>query len=174
VLGLSAEGKSSLLKGKIGESESYSVNNRTWEGEYSSTSNYRVEWDIEGKDLILYRCPTELYSKKCSGKTTKKVMGTHRTKINNLTTYNYYLDLFNNAGAKGEFEKGVFYANKIIENDQLREFHYLGFYYRALSKLKIGSKDSACSDGREALSLVPSGSIPEKDLQNWYQSFCSP
>ena len=132
-----AEGISTLLEGKIGESETYSVNNRTWEGEYSSTSHYRAEWDIEGKDLILYRCPTKLYSEKCSGKTTKKVMGTHRTKIDNYNTVDYYSDLSDNSSLNGEYKKGIFYTNKIIEMDLPDDLKLVGFYRRGTSKMEF-------------------------------------
>ena len=48
-----------LLKGKIGASESFQDYN-----EFGRIQYYISEWDVEGDRLILYKCPTEILSGK--------------------------------------------------------------------------------------------------------------
>ena len=147
---LPAKGRSTLLKGKIGKSETYTVNNRTWEGNYISTTSYLSEWDIEGNNLVQYRCATDQFSGKCSSQAKKEIMGTHRS----TTVPGLYI---NDVGGyyllKGNYDKAMEWFTKAIDMNQKLDSQWVGVAYlnRGLLKLDgLGNSRGACSDFRKA------------------------
>ena len=138
-------GKSILLKGKIGASESFQGTNVFGRIQY-----YISEWDVEGDKLILYQCPTEILSGKCSGKTTKAIKGTHRSitnpglYINDVGSYYRY---------KGNYDKSMEWYTKAIDMNKELDSQWVGVAYlnRGLLKLDgLGNSRGACSDFRKA------------------------
>ena len=141
------EGNSTLLSGKIGESESYQGTNVFGRIQY-----YISEWDVEGDKLISYQCQTEILSGKCSGKTEKTISGIHRTKTNISKFYN---DLGYISGLKGDHKKAIFHFNKVIDLNLDKDQISQTFVNRGYSKMQLGDMSGACSDFRKGYDRLP-------------------
>ena len=148
-------GRSTLLKGKIGKSETYTVNNKSWEGNYLSTTSYLAEWDIEGNNLVKYRCATEQFSGKCSSQAKKEIMGTHRS----ITNPGLYInDIGNYFQRKGNYDKAMEWYKKAIDMKQELDSGWVAAAYTNIGVLKknhLGNMSGACSEFRKASDLYP-------------------
>ena len=73
---------SEVLKGKVGKSETYSIETPNVFGGYRTfTSNYITEFAIEDIKLIRYKCETEAFGSDCSSPLKKNLLGLMRFSV---------------------------------------------------------------------------------------------